>query len=109
MVILFLNSLGTGEVVLILFAVLILFGSKGIPDFAKNLGKGMREIRNASNEIKRDIQNSALEMRKDLKMDEYTKELREMGGVPEFEEMTQKNDPPKIESKEETTDKASNA
>ena len=69
MTLLFLNSLGTGEVVLIMFVVLMLFGSKGIPDFARNLGKGMKEIRNASNEIKRDIQKSALEMRKDLNID----------------------------------------
>ena len=46
MTILFLNSLGTGEVVLIMLVVLIFFGSKGIPEFAKNIGKGMREIRN---------------------------------------------------------------
>ena len=70
MTLLFLNSLGTGEVVVILIVVLILFGSKGIPDIARNLGKGMREIRNASNEIKKDIQKSALEMRKDLKVED---------------------------------------
>ncbi|MBN4070906.1 twin-arginine translocase TatA/TatE family subunit [Crocinitomix catalasitica] len=75
MTLLFLNSLGTWEVIFILLAVLMLFGSKSIPGLARNLGKGMKEIRNASNEIKRDIQNSALEMRKDLDMDEVTKEF----------------------------------
>jgi TatA/E family protein of Tat protein translocase len=70
MTLLFLNSLGTGEVILIMFVVLMLFGSKGIPDVVKNLGKGMKEIRNASNEIKRDIQSSALDMKKDLKMED---------------------------------------
>lgn len=75
MTLLFLNSLGTGEVVLILLVVLMLFGSKGLPEFAKNIGKGMREIKTASNEIKRDIQNSALEMRKDLNMENPLKEI----------------------------------
>lgn len=75
MTLLFLNSLGTGEVVLIMFVVLILFGSKGIPDIAKNLGKGMREIRTASNEIKRDIQNSAVEMKKDLNLENPLKDI----------------------------------
>ena len=63
---LFLNSLGTGEFILILLVVLMLFGSKGLPDFARNIGRGMREIKDASNEIRRDIQISALEMRRDL-------------------------------------------
>lgn len=63
---LFLNSIGGFEVIFIVLAVLMLFGSKSVPGLAKSLGKGMREIRSASNEIKRDIQNSTLEMRKDL-------------------------------------------
>ena len=57
---LFLNSIGGFEVMFILLAVLMLFGSKSVPGLAKSLGKGMREIRSASNEIKRDIQNSTL-------------------------------------------------
>lgn len=78
MTFLFLNSLGTGEVLLIMFVVLMLFGSKGIPDFAKNIGKGMREIKTASNEIKRDIQNSALEMRKDLNLQNPLDEIKDL-------------------------------
>ena len=72
---LFLNSIGTMEMVIILFAILMLFGSKGLPGFARNIGKGMREIRDASNEIKRDIQDSAIEMRKDLKPEDLVENL----------------------------------
>lgn len=75
MTLLFLDSIGTTEVVFILFAVLMLFGSKSIPGLAKTLGKGMREIKTASNEIKRDIQNSTLEMRKDLNMENPLKDM----------------------------------
>lgn len=53
--ILFLN-LGGGEVVLILFVILLMFGGKGIPGIAKTLGKGIREFKNATNDIQRDIQ-----------------------------------------------------
>lgn len=53
--ILFLN-LGGGEVVLILFVILLLFGGKGIPNVAKALGKGIREFKDATEGIKRDIQ-----------------------------------------------------
>lgn len=75
MTVLFLNNIGTGEMILILFAVLMLFGSKNIPSLAKTLGKGMREIKTASDEIKRDLQNSALEMRKDLNFENPLKDI----------------------------------
>lgn len=39
--------LGTGEVIVILGAVTLLFGGKKLPEFAKNLGKGMREFKKA--------------------------------------------------------------
>jgi sec-independent protein translocase protein TatA len=44
-------------VVLILFVVLLLFGGKGIPGIAKTLGKGIREFKDATNNIQKDIQN----------------------------------------------------
>jgi len=55
--ILFLN-LGGGEVIIILFVILLLFGGKGIPSIAKTLGKGIREFKDATNGIQKDIQNS---------------------------------------------------
>jgi len=76
MTLLFLNSIGGGEVIFILLAVLMLFGAKSIPGLAKTLGKSMREIRTASSEIKRDIQNSALEMRKDLNIENPLKDIK---------------------------------
>jgi len=44
-----------GEIVVIVFVALLLFGSKAIPDVAKTLGKAMREFQKATNEIKREI------------------------------------------------------
>ena len=55
--ILFLN-LGGGEVIIILFVILLLFGGKGIPGIAKTLGKGIREFKDATGNIQKDIQNS---------------------------------------------------
>lgn len=52
---LFLN-LGGGEIVLILFVILLLFGGKGIPSVAKALGKGIREFKDATSGIQKDIQ-----------------------------------------------------
>lgn len=98
---LFLNSIGTGEFLLIVAVVLMLFGSKGIPDIVKNLGKGMREIKAASDEIKRDIQNSALEMRRDLNVPSV-EELSKSSEVKEITDMLNPDIPTKSGSDNQT-------
>lgn len=50
----FLN-MGGGEMILILIAVLLLFGGKKLPELARGLGKGMREFKDASEGVKREI------------------------------------------------------
>ncbi len=55
----FIGGLGGTEVMLILLAILLLFGAKKIPELAKGLGKGIREFKDATKEIKSDIENSA--------------------------------------------------
>jgi sec-independent protein translocase protein TatA len=82
MVLLFLENIGGSEVFFIIMVVLMLFGSKSIPGIAKTLGKGMREIKTATNEIKRDIQNSTLEMRKDLNVENPLTEMKKMIDQP---------------------------
>ena len=44
-------GLGTGEMIVILVVVLVLFGAKRIPEFAKGLGKGINEFKKASREV----------------------------------------------------------
>ena len=46
---------GGWEWVIILLAVLILFGAKRIPEFAKGLGKGVREFKKAKNDIEKSL------------------------------------------------------
>ena len=55
--ILFLN-LGGGEIVLILFVILLLFGAKGIPNIARTMGKAVREFKDATNGVQKDIMES---------------------------------------------------
>ena len=43
-----LEFLSTGHIVLILAAVLLLFGGKKIPELMKGLGSGIKEFKNAS-------------------------------------------------------------
>lgn len=52
--ILFLSASG-GEIIFVLIAVLLLFGAKKIPELARGLGKGIREIKNATGEIQNEI------------------------------------------------------
>ncbi len=49
------GSIGTTEIILIFLAVLLLFGAKRIPEIARGLGKGIREFKDASNDIKREL------------------------------------------------------
>ncbi|NQY66362.1 MAG: twin-arginine translocase TatA/TatE family subunit [Flavobacteriales bacterium] len=54
-------SFGGGEIFVILLIVLILFGSKKIPELARGIGKGIREVKDATNDIKREIAKGAEE------------------------------------------------
>lgn len=49
------ENMGMGELLIIMFVVLILFGGKKIPEIAKNLGKGINEFKRGLNDIKKDI------------------------------------------------------
>lgn len=52
-------GIGGGELVFIIFIALMLFGADKIPDIARTLGKGMAQLKNATNEIKSEITKSA--------------------------------------------------
>lgn len=52
----FLVGIGATEAVLIFCAVIFLFGAKKIPELARGLGKGIREFKDATKEIKDNIE-----------------------------------------------------
>jgi sec-independent protein translocase protein TatA len=47
------------EITVILFIVVMVFGTDKIPEIARGLGKGMRTLKNATNDIKHEITKSA--------------------------------------------------
>jgi sec-independent protein translocase protein TatA len=49
------SGIGSSEILLVVLVVLILFGSKRIPEFARALGKATREIRKAVRQIRDEI------------------------------------------------------
>lgn len=49
------GNIGTGEIILILLIILILFGAKKIPELAQGLGKGIREFKKAMSDVEEEI------------------------------------------------------
>jgi sec-independent protein translocase protein TatA len=47
------------EIGFIIFILIMVFGADKIPEIARGMGKGMRTLKNASNDIKGEIQKSA--------------------------------------------------
>ena len=47
---------GPLELFLIFLVVLLIFGANKIPEIARGIGKGIREFKNATNEISRELQ-----------------------------------------------------
>lgn len=54
----FAGMIGGWEVIVILAVVLILFGSKKLPELARGLGQGIREFKKATREVTDEIQNA---------------------------------------------------
>ena len=48
-------GLGSTEILVILFIVLLLFGAKKLPELARGLGKSMNEFKKASSELEREV------------------------------------------------------
>jgi len=62
-VLLFLDVSG-GELLVVILFVLIFFGSKGIPDVARTMGRALRQFRDASAEVQREIEKGASDVKK---------------------------------------------
>ena len=61
-------GLSAGSIFVIVIAILLLFGSKELPNIARTLGKGIREIKNATSEIQNEVAKGAkTDSLKDLK------------------------------------------
>lgn len=75
-IMLFLN-IGTPEMILIVGAILLLFGGKKMPELARGLGKGIREFKDASEGVKREIHRNINAVNDDLNVDLDTKKDNE--------------------------------
>ncbi|WP_051291331.1 Sec-independent protein translocase subunit TatA/TatB [Pedobacter glucosidilyticus] len=85
-VLLFLN-LGTPEIILIVFVALLLFGGKKLPELARGLGKGIREFKDASDDVKREIHRNinTLTAEEELRRDEAAAQKSSVNQQPDEE------------------------
>lgn len=64
-VLLLFGNLGTTELIIIVFVVLLLFGGKKIPELMKGLGKGVRSFKQGINDIEDEIKRPVDEKKSD--------------------------------------------
>jgi len=58
---LLLEGISAGELIFVFLVVLLFFGSKSIPKIARSLGRGIRQLRDASQQIQDDIKSAAFD------------------------------------------------
>lgn len=82
----FFLNIGGGEFMVILMFILIFFGSKRIPELARSLGKGIREVKDATDSIKQEISGSVRDVEREIyenrknfseEMDQVRKKIEE--------------------------------
>lgn len=54
------------EIFVVIVLAVMLFGADKLPEIARGLGKGMRQVKDATNDIKREISSSAKDANLDL-------------------------------------------
>lgn len=78
---LFLNDIAGSEILLILVFILIFFGSKSIPGIARTMGRTMRQLKDASQEVQNEIKKSGMDIKKDMNlrsiMDQTESDIRQ--------------------------------
>ncbi len=58
-------NLGGPEIFVVVLVILLLFGAKKIPDLARGMGKGIREFKDATKEIKKEVDEAGKEIDKE--------------------------------------------
>jgi len=90
--------IGTPEIIIVLVVALLIFGPEKIPEVARNLGKGIRMLRDATTNVKKEIMKEAYEAgldkeKLDKGLEKEIKELRKIMDVKEdVEQVTRQID-----------------
>ena len=94
----FLN-MGSGEIMLIMVVVLLLFGGKKLPELARGLGKGIKDFKDASEGVKREIHRNinAIDLDNEMKAEEESDAQRhhpteDLGVTPNADLVAENNE-----------------
>ncbi|MDE6651941.1 MAG: twin-arginine translocase TatA/TatE family subunit [Paramuribaculum sp.] len=68
-------NLGTGEIIVIVFIILLLFGARRIPELMKGIGKGVKSFKDGMNDVSKEINNPVSESTKE-KAEEDKSEMK---------------------------------
>ncbi len=60
----FFQNIGGGSLILIILVILLLFGAKRIPELARGLGRGIREFKDATQDIQHDLEEGMKDKKK---------------------------------------------
>ncbi|OYT10617.1 MAG: twin-arginine translocase TatA/TatE family subunit [Bacteroidetes bacterium 4572_112] len=71
-----LGMFGGSEIMVVLVLVVLLFGGKKIPELMRGLGKGMKEFKDATKDIKEEINDATGDIKKEIKDIDPIGELR---------------------------------
>lgn len=75
MVLLFFD-LGSGEIMLIVLAIFLIFGPDKIPGLARSMGKFINEIKHATDDIKKEINIEADRQDREKKLEKYNAQIK---------------------------------
>ncbi len=92
----YLRAMGMTEIVFAFLVYLLLFGAKGIPSFARTMGKAVREFRSATDQIQREILSTTDDIRKDV--NDVRNSMDPMNSVPKRPSDAPKADQPPTDS-----------
>lgn len=68
---------GGSEWIFIILAIVLLFGGKKIPELMKGIGKGMREFKDAKENVKSEIEEGMKEKDKEQEIRELRQQLEQ--------------------------------
>lgn len=97
-------DIGTGELLLILVVVLLLFGPKKIPEIMASVGKGIRQFRQAQNNLKEQLRDLSSDVENSIQEKPTPKKSFSVVAAYNDEEQTEV----KTDEETEQTDMSSN-
>jgi len=75
-----------GEIFVIVAVIFIIFGPQKIPEIARKVGKGLREVKKASSDIKREFTQEVSSYKTDLDLERIVKENEKAAEKKQTEE-----------------------